>query len=292
MVKLTKLLSVLAMLLISLTSQAANQAATKERIVVFVPGFFNSFAPEYFSVDITRTMQAKGFYVVIAEKLNPIGTIEDNGKRVLNLFKTIHAQHPKAEINVIGHSAGGLYSLYAINQGADYIKTLITVSTPFNGIEFVENWIQNSHLFKELMNFSHLDGLRQLTSPFVQKFLSTIRVHSQLKMFAFGGYQPTSYDVWDAANMSAILSVTDSFIKGPSDGIVSFQSALTDTWITTTQKTVFKIKTYKNYFIPLEHWEQVLDYRHFILLGSRNIGLIRKRQIQFYSGIADFINEL
>jgi triacylglycerol esterase/lipase EstA (alpha/beta hydrolase family) len=293
MVKLTKILTLIMLSCLPAIGLAATaQPASVQKIVVFVPGFFNSFAPEYFSYDIVKTMQTKGFVVVVAQKLNPIGTIQDNGERVYQLFQNIRAQNPKAEINVIGHSAGGLYALYAINKGAHYIKNLITVSTPFNGVEFVENWRENSWAFSELMRWSYLDGLRQLTTPFVQNFLKTVRVPPSLRIMAYGGYQPVNFDITNAANMTAVLSVTDQFITGASDGIVSFQSALMTTYITTTQKTLLKVHTDRTYYIPLEHWEQVLDYRNFVLLGVRNTTLIRDRQVQFYSGIANMLQLL
>lgn len=260
-----------------------------KRIVVFVPGFFNSFAPEYFSSDIVSAMQAKGFAVVIAQKLNPVGTIEENGERVLYLFQNIRQLAPNAQVSVVGHSAGGLYALYAINKGARDIKTLVTVSTPFNGVEFVENWRENSWLFKTLMDWVHLDGLRQLTTPFVQQFIKSVRVPSSLKIIAYGGYQPVNWDITNAANMSAVLSVTDKFITGPSDGIVSFESAVHTTEIPTVEKTLNKVRADRGFVLGLEHWEQVLDYRHFYLLGVRNPKIIRDRQIQFYSGISNML---
>lgn len=260
-----------------------------KRIVVFVPGFFNSFAREYFSEDIVAAMQTKGYTVVIAQKLNPVGTIEDNGERVLQLFTDLKTLAPNAEVNVIGHSAGGLYALYAINKGARYIKSLVTVSTPFNGVEFVETWRENSWPFRKLMEWAKLEGLRQLTTPYVQKFLQSVRVPSSLKILAYGGYQPVNWDITNAKNMTAVLSVTDHFITGPSDGIVSFTSATWTTTIPTNEKTFNKVHTDKSFVLDLEHWEQVLDYRNFYILGVRNPSLIRERQIKFYSGIASVL---
>lgn len=264
-------------------------SASTKRIVVFVPGFFNSFAPEYFSSDIVSAMQAKGFTVVIAQKLNPVGTIEENGERVLYLFQNLRKLAPNAQLNVVGHSAGGLYALYAINKGARDVKALVTVSTPFNGVEFVENWRENSWLFKTLMDWAHLDGLRQLTTPFTQQFIKSVRVPSALKIIAYGGYQPVNWDITNAANMSAVLSVTDKFITGPSDGVVSYESAVHTTEIPTTEKTLNKVRADRSVVLGLEHWEQVLDYRHFYLLGVRNPKLIRDRQVQFYSNIGNML---
>lgn len=258
-----------------------------KRVVVFVPGFFNSFAPEYFSTDIVRTFEKKGYVVVIAQKLNPVGTIEDNGERLLKTFVSLKREAPNAEVNVIGHSAGGLYALYAINKGARHVKTLVTVSTPFNGVEFVENWRENSWAFRSLMDLMRLDGLRQLTTPYVQKFIQSVRVPSSLKILAYGGYQPVKLDITNAANITAALTVTDHFITGPSDGIVSFASSTWTTNIPTLEKTMNRVRSNKTFVLDLDHWEQVLDYRNFYLFGVRNPGLIRDRQIKFYSGVAN-----
>lgn len=264
-------------------------SAKTKRIVVFVPGFFNSFAPEYFSSDIVGALQNKGFTVVIAQKLNPVGTIEENGERVLYLFQALRKQAPNAEVSVIGHSAGGLYALYAINKGARYIKSLVTVATPFNGVEFVEKWREDIWLFRTLMDWAHIDGLRQLTTPFVQQFIKSVRVPSSLKIIAYGGYQPVNWDITNAANMSAVLSVPASFTKGPSDGIVSYESAVYTTTIPTTEKTLNKVRSDRSVVLGLEHWEQVLDYRNFYLLGVRNPGIIRDRQISFYSSVGSML---
>lgn len=271
-----------------LVTSEALSVKTK-RIVVFVPGFFNSFAPEYFSSDIVGALQQKGFTVVIAQKLNPVGTIEENGERVLYLFQGLRQQAPNAEVSVIGHSAGGLYALYAINKGARYIKTLVTVATPFNGVEFVEKWRENIWLFKTLMDWAQIDGLRQLTTPFVQQFIKSVKVPSTLKIIAYGGYQPVNWDITNAANMSAVLSVPASFTTGPTDGIVGYESAVYTTSIPTTEKTLNKVRADRSVVLGLEHWEQVLDYRHFYLLGVRNPQLIRDRQISFYSSIGNML---
>ena len=75
-----KLLVLLFTIFLSIPSFA------KQEIVVLVPGFFNSFAPEYFSSEIVNTFQKRGLKVYIASDLNPVGTVEDNGTR-LSFFR-------------------------------------------------------------------------------------------------------------------------------------------------------------------------------------------------------------
>ena len=258
--------------------------------VVLVPGFFNSFAPEYFSEDIIKTFEQKGFKTYVVEGLDPIGTIEENGEKLIPLLKKI-TQTEGEEPQIVAHSAGGFYSLYAINKGQLKIKNLITVSTPYEGLDFIQAWRDKSSLFSELMNFCKLEGLRQLTPPYVAEFMKKVRVPEQLQIFTFGGWQPRSLDIWNAKNISGVLRITDHFIPGDSDGIVSFKSSLGIRNLLTVSNKSAKMYVDPNYLIPLEHWEQVLDYRNFVLLGTRNIGVIRDRQIQFYGGLADLLTK-
>ena len=179
-------------LLISLHSQA-------KEAVVLVPGFFNSFAPEYFSEDIVRSFTAKGFRVYVAEGLNPVGTIEDNGSRLEKLLAAIEkSEGSRVTFHLIGHSAGGFYSLYVANRQRFEIKNILSVSTPYKGVEFVQAWLDNSILFRALTELAHLDGLKQLTPDGVKRFLTTVRVVPQTRVLAFGGYQNKSLDVWNA----------------------------------------------------------------------------------------------
>ena len=78
-----------------------------KEVVVLVPGFFNSFAPEYFSQDIVKSFRDKGFQVYIADRLNPIGRIDENGTRLENLLGQIEkAENGHVAFNIVGHSAG------------------------------------------------------------------------------------------------------------------------------------------------------------------------------------------
>jgi hypothetical protein len=262
--------------------------ATAKDVVVLVPGFFNAFAPEYFSKDIIQSFQKKGFSVYVIEGLNPIGTIEDNGAKLIPQLEQIK-KNETGKINIVAHSAGGFYSLYAIQNGTVEINNLVTVSTPYLGLDFIQAWRDNSFLFSELTNLCSLDGLTQLTPEFTAKFLKTVRVPEKLKIFTYGGWQPRSLDIWNAKNLSGVLRITDHFIPGDSDGIVSFKSSLGIRGLLTTTNKSAQMFVDSKFTIPLEHWEQVLDYRSFLLLGTRNISVVQERQINFYSKIADLV---
>ena len=271
----------------------ATQAMAKD-VVVLVPGFFNSFTPEYFSDDIVQTFQDKGFKVYIAEGLNPIGTIEDNGTRLEKIFTEIESiekgtGNDKVTFNVVAHSAGGFYTLFVANLQKFEIKNILTVSTPYKGIEFIQRWLDDSSIFSLLTELAHLDGIVQLTETGVAKFISSIRISPTTKVIAFGGYQEKSIDIWNAQYLSVPLRVTSHFISEKSDGIVGYSSALALGSILTTENTKAIQYNDPNYFLALEHWEQVLNSRSFIFFGIRNTGFIRREQNRFYSGLADYL---
>lgn len=279
--------------IIQVSSFANTSSITNEKeVVVLVPGFFNSFAPEYFSDDIIRTLKQKDFKVYVAQGLNPIGTVEDNGSRLENILQNIEkAENKKINFNIIGHSAGGFYTMWVANRQHFKIKNILTVSTPYKGVEFVENWRNNFILFKTLTDLAHLDGLTQLTPDGVKTFLGQIRISPETKIFAFGGYQSESLDITDAQNISIPLRVTSYFISEKSDGIVGYSSALGLGSIKTTDNKIAQQYSFDKYFLNLEHWEQVLDSQSFIFLGIRNTDFIKNEQIRFYSGLADFLKQ-
>lgn len=269
-----------------------TQAIAKD-VVVLVPGFFNSFAPEYFSDDIIQAFKNKGFKVYVASGLNPIGTIEDNGARLEKIFAQIEniesSDKNKVSFNIVAHSAGGFYSLFVANRQKFNIKNIVTVSTPYKGVEFVQRWMDESSLFGMISGLAYMDGLVQLTESGVKKFLSGVRVSPDTKIVAFGGFQEKSLDVWDARYLSMPLHVTSGYISEKSDGIVGYSSALGLGSILTTDNTkAIQLKD-PNYFLALEHWEQVLKSNSFIILGIRNTDYIRREQIRFYTGLADYL---
>jgi pimeloyl-ACP methyl ester carboxylesterase len=266
-----------------------SKTAYCQKTVVLVPGFFNSFAPEYFSVDIEEALQKKGFKTHVVEGLDPVGTIEENGERLIPQLKKIIQQDGGEAPYIIAHSAGGFYSLYAIFHAKIPITKMITVSTPYLGLDFIQAWRDHSNLFENLTNLACLDGLKQLTPQYARTFLDNIQVPDNLKIYTFGGWQPRRLDIWDARNLSAILRVPDHYIPGDSDGIVSFKSSLGILNIKTFSKKPAQIFVDSKFIIPLEHWEQVLDYKNFIILGTRNIKYVQETQKHFYSGLADLL---
>lgn len=267
-----------------------GRAAVSSEIVVLVPGFFNSFALEYFSKDIISSFTEKGFKVYVAQGLDPIGTIETNGFRLENYLEKVEANEGHhVQFNIVAHSAGGLYTLWVANRQKYNIKNLYTVSTPYQGIEFIQTWIDESFIFKSLTELAYLDGLKQLTEKGVSSFLNSIRLHPATKIIAFGGFQDESFDITDAQNISAPLLITSHFITTKSDGIVSFKSALGLGILKTTAGTPALQYKVENLVFHLEHWEQVLDSHTFLIFGIRNTSYIAEEQKRTYSRLAELL---
>ncbi|MGZ3690974.1 MAG: lipase family alpha/beta hydrolase [Pseudobdellovibrio sp.] len=281
------------LLLLILSILVSTRSFANQEVVVLVPGFFNSFAAEYFSDDIVNTFQKRGLKVYVATGLNPIGTIEDNGERLEKMLANVEAlEKHKVDFNIVAHSAGGLYTLYVANKGNFNIKNLLSVSTPYKGVEFIQKWIDDCTIFDELTKWAHLDGLRQLTPNGVAAFIDKIRVPANMKVIAFGGTQGVSLDIWNSRNLSLPFVVTDHYISEDSDGIVGFSSAMAVGRIKTTLGTMAVQKNFPNFQINLDHWEQVLDGNSFILFGIRNPDYIVNEQVRFYSGLADYLLNL
>lgn len=265
-------------------------AHAEQEVVLLVPGFFNTFAGEYFSSEIVESFEKRGFTVYVATGLNPIGTVEDNGARLGRMMEKIEQiENRKVNFNIVAHSAGGLYTLYVANTQKFQIKNLIAIATPFKGVEFVQKWLDNSILFRAVTELAHLEGVKQLTPLGVAQFMDTIRVSPELKITAFAGAQKKSLDIWNARNLSLPFRVTSACISGESDGIVGVSSALGVGAVRTTENQQANQKFSANYRVNLEHWEQVLDGFSFLFLGIRNPGYIVDEQARFYSGIADYL---
>ena len=277
-------------LLIAATTLLLSLPSFAEEVVVLVPGFFNSFTAEYFSDNIVETFQNRGLKVYVAEGLNPIGTVEDNGERLTRIFTEIEKiENHKVAFNVVAHSAGGLYTLYVADKQKFQIKNIITISTPYKGVEFIQEWLDDCGLFRALTDLAHLDGLVQLTPQGVASFFEKIRVSPETKIVAYGGQQGKSIDIWNARYLSFPFRVTSHFISEDSDGIVGFSSSVGIGAIKTTENKPAKQFRDPNYKVSLEHWEQVLDSNSFFILGIRNPSYIRNEQNRFYSGIADYL---
>lgn len=259
----------------------------KAKTIIFVPGFFNSLAPghftqegpvPYWSNDIVNVFREEGYEVFVADNLNPTGTIEENGERLLAYLDSIrHKIENDTHLNVIAHSAGGLYTLYAQNKKSLPIKKMITLNTPFDGIDFIDNITQQWPYVTDVEKLLNLVSLNQLRPRLVHNFLKTLSNPAPFPIDAYVGFQSANAKVWDAAYLSPIFFLTEALMSQNSDGIVTHNSARSNDGFVQVNRP--------ERYIHLDHWKQVLDAHVFTALGMVNIQHIRREQVRFYSDL-------
>lgn len=238
----------------------------------------------YFSLSIVETLEKTGSPVAVVNNLDPLGSIETNGALLLKFLQELPTRHPQfqnREWIAIGHSCGGLYALHALTQDPSLpVKTLITVSTPFHGLGFIENLSANVPFFARLATMINLQSLMQLRERDVAQVVARLRPPPSLRIVATGGWQHgcAFRNCHDASSLSWVLSITDALVREISDGIVTWSSMIPD------GKTLpFAIEPRPDLAVSLEHWEQVQDYRVFSMIGTKDIDTIQKRQVDFYN---------
>jgi hypothetical protein len=296
-----------------LPAQAASRAAAKE-LVVMVPGTVNHLAPgglnpedqkilyehPYFSADIVSTIEAQGFKVHVLRVGAAFGGIESNGKASLEELQDWYSQEfPQGgpPITLLGHSAGGFYSIYAAaHRGELPIRRILTVSTPFDGAELANLSNENLHLtktFEEIYKLSlgllDLRGLTELSTDAVRAFLDNHRVEPSISITSFGCSQersPNPFTMNDARYLWPPLSATASLIGTPSDGVVSLKS----TWgeqmpIMDAAGGPARFQAVKTVRCSLDHAEEILDYRLFTALGRYNVKYVQEEQRRYWSAL-------
>jgi pimeloyl-ACP methyl ester carboxylesterase len=282
-----------------------STVANAKPVIVLVPGFFNSLAigyikqnPQvtdishspYFSKAVTQTLEAHGFDVYVIGNLKPVGSLESNGELTLQFLTLLRQARPQDTIHVIGHSAGGLYTLYALNKRPQLnIKSLNTIATPFAGVDIVDDVARFAPILERVANLINLDSLAQLKKEKVAKFLVNKRVPNGLYMRFFPAKQTLGGLLgWTRAkHFTWPLGLTARIAGTNSDGIVSIPSATgTGIVLTTMNGQRFRLSDFAGPVLPLEHWEQAMDYRVFTTVGVRDPQYVRDRQIEIFSLIA------
>jgi hypothetical protein len=294
------------------------------RILILVPGTMNSMVPgppeqyldpseeitPYYSTAIINNLKKQFYAVRVTPNLDYFGDIKKNGQRVYNDTETWYNQVTenmpnKPELWLFGHSAGGLYSLYAAHLNNKYgnilpIKKITMLSTPLKGIEFIDKISQLPFIFesltKHILNSSwpvDLRGLWDLKTENVNTFLNELTLEPSIQLDAFTGTQNSPHDVCDIFNshfLSPPLTTLQKIINRLSDGIVSKRSALTDPYISTTDGTELRIKSHPEFILPLDHIEQVWDYRYLRALGTTSSEYVLNKQIESYQTIFSIIS--
>lgn len=275
-------------------------AGARPKHVVLVPGFFNSAIPgssedgnpwrqPYFSRDIIDGLVTAGYRPWVADNLNPVGSIEENGQRLVQFLVKKSADFGNDSVILVGHSAGGLYALWALSSHGGIeipldIHRLVTVGTPFLGLDFLKSLERKGVPVQELITPFCLKNVMGLTEEKVHDFLSSIQFQKPLRIDSFAGYQPTGSDFWNFQVLSGPLRFFQLLIAEPSDGIVSVRSALGLQALNNQNHNQNEfLSTYiHRETIDLEHWELSADYRILKLSGVLNTSPLRREQRSSY----------
>lgn len=290
----------------------------KKGILVFVPGSLNWMVPgscggedgrawsPYFSSTILKVARDKGYDVTVIRNLKALGDFEENGKSMLSELEAWYSENyagKKVPITLLGHSAGGFYSLHAATLGSSLpIKKIITVATPLNGTE-VANALFDEFLHKKgdfwinaLGHLIDVRGLLQLTTRHVEDFLSRSQISARIKVYAVGGAQPRPGGVADWTDFNFLCPLCDLFAKylpeEESDGLVTVSSALgTNALLRNRSGSPLPIHRLWDLRPNLDHVEQLLDYRLYLATGILNPGEVDKEQKRFYSELLNAVEE-
>ena len=256
-------------------------------VVVLVPGFFNSLAPggtmliqkhPYFSDDIVSVFEQRKYKVYVVDNLDPVGSIVNNTNLLKTYLKYIETREPHKTMLLVGHSAGGLYSLQASSADPSLpIRQISTLGTPFSGLRFLEN-LEKSRLPTDIiLKFMNLSSLVEFTTQNMKGVISALRLNPELKIDINYGYQLST-------KMTFPMRLANRIGAGASDGIVTLESATDIDFLKSAGSQ--NVSVQRDDYIHLEHWQQVLSYRMFSIFNI-DLDAIRAEQIRYYNKIAD-----
>lgn len=259
--------------------------------VVLVPGFFNSLSPgwtdengkyiPYWSPDIVKVFKSNGFQVEVASNLSPLGTVEENSRRLDAFLTSLNTKKP---LILVGHSAGGLYSVKVASLNKHNIKKVVTVSTPFNGADFLKFLDKNWSMLVGVLEWLSLDSIVELTPQRVCGVTKNLQLPSSVEVLTFGGYQKRSLVTMNAKNLNWPYYLASMGVDEYSDGIVTLRSGMA--YDKSCLAGVLKQQRVINDVVAnLDHGEQNLHHTIFKLIGVVNTEWIKKEQIRFYSEV-------
>lgn len=295
----TNRLIFLSFFLLAATAHGDTLEAHKP-VIIFVPGFLNgvvhSIDGHYFADEIIAHYQNAGAEVLtINEELQSTGEVEDNGRRLQRTLeqKWSNPEYKNRPIEIVAHSAGALFSLYAATHSDLPITKIISISSPWRGADIVDKTPLN--VLAKLLDQAQVKALIQYKREKIEPLIGQWPARRNLKIFCLAGQQNLD---WRRANraeyLSWPLSVAQSFIDKASDGVISVDSALPASspskpeWL---DKWDF-VDTSAYPRLPLDHMEQAHKSEIFRLLGVSNPEYIRNAQLSFYDFLLHSILEV
>ena len=264
------------------------QAAKPDKYILLIPGFFNfpghasAVGLQYFSPAIVRTVRDHGYTPVVFDNLDPVGSVEENGRRVLANLQTLATEHPTAEFAALTHSAGGLYLAYALTvQPRLPVRAAVTISTPYGGAELVD-LLNDVPGFKEITSTVNLSSLQEFESKKMSQILAAMKIPRHVRWITVAAQQPACllFFCERAQYQSWLLSSAWHLVGKNGDGVVSVESSLGSR----------EMEAWEDLTIPLEHWETVLDANFFVLLGVTNPHWIDEQQRESFTKILRRLN--
>lgn len=309
------------------SANKCSDPSQPRRVMILVPGTLNSIVPgapddlinldgeknPYFSAAVRSVMEESFCAVHVTPDLQYFGDFRENGRTtfedaILWYNQITRDLKDRPEVWFFGHSAGGFYALYAAHlneQNKKFalpIKKIITMSTPFDGVEFIDRITSENSIIasiaEKFLNAAwpmDLRGLWELKKQNVRIFLYNLKIAANIEVHSFGGSQtvsPDQNDIMDAIFLSPPLTVLQKMINTISDGIVSLQSVFRETVLNKQShdsNLLVKIINHPEYNIPLDHVEQVWDYRYLIALGTVHANYVLDNQLKVYNDIMTLV---
>lgn len=266
-------------------------AAEAKLALVLVPGYGSSAirSPEfkksevYFSKDILKVFKDKKINTFVATGFSAFGSIQENALILISFLDGLE-KSGFDEFILLGHSSGGLYSLAATSQSQHKINHIITVATPFRGVDFV------TKLNKRKMDFIYrVLGMRtagELSPENVSQFLSQQNLPAHLKLWLTTGTQPNCslLKQSDSRCQAWPFAIASKSYDQDNDGLISWSSAYAlDLDLGVQTNRLFQLNAL------LDHGEEILDYRYISALSPFHVSKIRAEQRRFYTEIAKLI---
>lgn len=263
----------------------------------------NGASSPVFSEEVIQSLASQGLAVEVVRSISPLAALSWNGEAALReLGDWYRGKYPAGNvpITLIGHGSGGFFALYAASHARDLpIHEVITIATPMNGLQLADKVFNSGWIGRELKRvcdqsdgWINLRGISALTSSEVGRFLGRLRLAPGTTVLHVAGSQPmpNAFHLTDSAFLSPLLALTARFIQGPSDGIVSVQSAYGGkTPLLDTRGQPVEEVDREDLFMPLDHAKQVLDYRLFAAMDESDLDLIEFLQQQAYTAIGSAI---
>jgi pimeloyl-ACP methyl ester carboxylesterase len=276
--------------------QGPDKVVSLRPLIVLVPGFFNSLSTEPDFADIiTETINRRGLDVITVDNLLSIGTVEQNGARLDRFLTKTAERFPGRSMILLAHSAGGLYTLQALtNHPSLPVQTLVSIATPFRGIEFVDRLTSAVPGLDALAGYLDLDGIREFSSAKMAKAVAKFVIPPDLRVISLAGRQEPCLllSCAQSEKLSWVLTVAQHLMSHSSDGVVTVGSALAEGLeFKRTNGERLEIEYWNDFVIPLEHWEIVQESRLFTLLGVVNIGHISRVQVHTFNTILDRLDD-